>query len=235
MQQLVGFADQLHVAVLDPVVHHFHVVPGATRADPLAAGDVVVGTDFGRDGLEHFLDLGPGARRPAGHQAGALQGAFFPARHPATAIQQTGVFDGLGPAFGVDVIGVSAVDDDVAGLTQRDQGFDDRVDRGAGLNQQHQLARPFDGLDEILDRVGADKVLACGASFDQLVDFGGCAVVHGHLITAALDVLGQVLAHHGQSNQTKITVAAHCFFQVKIGAVTKIRDSPGFAGCWSGF
>ena len=37
-QKLVGFADQLHVAVLDAVVDHLHVMAGAVFAHPIAAG-----------------------------------------------------------------------------------------------------------------------------------------------------------------------------------------------------
>ena len=32
VQQVVGLGDELHVAVLDAVVHHLHVVAGAARA-----------------------------------------------------------------------------------------------------------------------------------------------------------------------------------------------------------
>ncbi len=35
---VVGFADELHVAVLDAVVDHLHVVAGAAFAHPVAAG-----------------------------------------------------------------------------------------------------------------------------------------------------------------------------------------------------
>ena len=38
VQHLVGFADQLHVAVFDAVVHHLHVVTGTAVANPVAAG-----------------------------------------------------------------------------------------------------------------------------------------------------------------------------------------------------
>ena len=55
----IGFADELHVAVLDAVVDHLHVMAGAVRAHPFAAGDVVVGADLGRDGLEDGLEFGP--------------------------------------------------------------------------------------------------------------------------------------------------------------------------------
>ena len=50
LQQVVGFADQLHIAVLDAVVHHLDVVAGAVFAYPVAAGRSIF--DLGGDGLE---------------------------------------------------------------------------------------------------------------------------------------------------------------------------------------
>ncbi len=55
LEELVGLADELHVAVLDAVVHHLDVVACAAFADPVAAGGAVV--DLGGDGLEDRLDV----------------------------------------------------------------------------------------------------------------------------------------------------------------------------------
>ncbi len=72
----VGLADELHVAVLDAVVDHLHVVAGAVgthvTAAGLAFGD---GGDLGVDGRDDFPAFG-GA---AGHDAGAFERAFFAA------------------------------------------------------------------------------------------------------------------------------------------------------------
>ena len=59
LQDEVGFADQLHVAVLDPVVHHLDVVSRTGRPHPLTAGDVILGTDLGTDLLQQVLDVRP--------------------------------------------------------------------------------------------------------------------------------------------------------------------------------
>ena len=53
VQEIVGLGDELHVAVLDPVVNHLHVVAGAAFADPVAAGSPVV--DLRGDRLEDLL------------------------------------------------------------------------------------------------------------------------------------------------------------------------------------
>ena len=75
LEELVGLADELDVAVLDAVVDHLDVVAGAVFADPVAAGGSVF--DLGGDGLEDFLDVGPGSGISAGHDGGAVARAFF--------------------------------------------------------------------------------------------------------------------------------------------------------------
>src|SRR5208337_4439656 len=42
LHQLIGFADQLHVAVFDAVVDHFDVMAGAVFAHPIAARRAVL-------------------------------------------------------------------------------------------------------------------------------------------------------------------------------------------------
>ena len=49
LHQIVGLGDELHQAVLDPVVDHLHVVPGRTRSELGHAGLAV---HLGRDRLE---------------------------------------------------------------------------------------------------------------------------------------------------------------------------------------
>ena len=79
LQQLVGLADQLHVAVLDAVVHHLYVVPGAVFADPVAAGSSIL--DFGRDGLENLLHMRPRFFISSRHDRRAEARTFFSARN----------------------------------------------------------------------------------------------------------------------------------------------------------
>jgi hypothetical protein len=59
LHQLVGLADQLHVAVLDAVVDHLDEVAGAVLADPVAAGLAVVG--LGGDAWKIGLTCGQAA------------------------------------------------------------------------------------------------------------------------------------------------------------------------------
>ena len=55
LEHPIRFADELHVAVLDAVVNHFHIVARTASTDPLATRDIVVRSDLGRDGLEDVL------------------------------------------------------------------------------------------------------------------------------------------------------------------------------------
>ena len=75
--QIVRFADELHVAVLDAVVDHLHVMARAIGTDPVAAGGVVI--HLGGDGLENFLHVRPRGRGAAGHNGGADARTFFAA------------------------------------------------------------------------------------------------------------------------------------------------------------
>jgi hypothetical protein len=106
-QQAVGFTDQLHVAILDAVVNHFNIVPGPTGAHPLTAGNIVVGTDPGGNGLENGLYGGPGVTAPAGHNAGSVPCAFLSAGNSAAEVKNAArikFFDILLPAFILKII-----------------------------------------------------------------------------------------------------------------------------------
>ena len=59
LHQVIGFADELHVAVFDAVVDHLDVVARAVFAHPIAAGHPVI--DLGGDLLEDVLHVGPGS------------------------------------------------------------------------------------------------------------------------------------------------------------------------------
>ena len=102
------------------------------------------------------------------------------------------------------IVRVAAVDEDVARLQQRDELVDELVDRRAGLDHHHDLARPLERGDQLLERVAADELLALAAAVDELVDLGGGAVEDGDGVAAALHVEDEVLAHHGQADQADV-------------------------------
>lgn len=56
LEDVVGLADHLHVAVFDSVVDHLDVVTSASLADPVATGLAI---DLGSNRLEDGLYMGP--------------------------------------------------------------------------------------------------------------------------------------------------------------------------------
>ncbi len=209
LEHPIGFADQLHVAVLDAVVDHLHVVAGAARADPLAARDVVVGTDLGRDGLEDRLHQRPGGGTSAGHHARAAQGALFAAGNARADVQKPLRFDVGRPPLGLAEVGVAAVDEHVAGREQGEKLFDEFIDRRSRLDHEHDLAGRGQAGDNFFQRVAADEVLAFAAAGQQLIHFARRAIEDRHAEAAAFDVQGQVFAHHGQADHGDVAFSRH--------------------------
>ena len=124
-EQVVGLGDELHVGVLDAVVHHLDEVAGAVRADVRAARDAV---HVRADRLQHRAEGLVGLLRAAGHDRGAVQRALLAAGDAhADEVQVLLAERGLAAA-GVLEVRVAAVDDHVAGLEQRGE----LVDHGVG-------------------------------------------------------------------------------------------------------
>ena len=107
-QQVIALGDQLHVGVLDAVVDHLHVVPGAVGADVGAARRPV---DVGGDRLEDRLDrLVVGLAVAAGHDARPVQRSLL-AAGDADAQEVDALLGELRvAALGVAEVGVAAVD-----------------------------------------------------------------------------------------------------------------------------
>ena len=75
--QVVDFADQLHVAVLDAVVDHLHEMTGTVLANPIATR-IAVGR-LGADRLEDRLDRFPRRRAATRHERRTVERAFLAA------------------------------------------------------------------------------------------------------------------------------------------------------------
>ena len=205
LEQRVGLADQLHVAIFDAVVHHLHVVAGTPRPDPVAARDVALGAHLGGDRLEDRLHERPCGPRPTGHQARPLEGPFLAAGDAGADVEQPGRLDFLRAAFGVGIERVAAIDDDVAGSEERQEGLDQLVDSRARLHHHHHLPRRLEGGHEVFERVAADDIRLVAPAGSEGVGDARRAVVDGDRIPAAGDVEGQVFPHHRQADQSDIT------------------------------
>lgn len=173
--ELVGLADELHVAVLDTVVDHLHKVARAVLPHPVAAGLAVL--HLGADGLEDGLHVGPGRRGPAGHHGGALQRPLLAAGDAGADVQQPLALHVLGPADGVGEVAVAPVDEDVARLQVGDHLLDEVVHRRPGLHHHHDLPGLFQAVRQLPQAVAADDVLPGGPAMDKAVHLLGGAVV----------------------------------------------------------
>ena len=215
-EDVVGFADELHVAVFDAVMDHFDVVSGAGFADPFAAGDIVIGADFGADFLEHIFDVRPCFGVSAGHDAGAFESAFFAAGDAGADEAEAFCGELFVAAVGIDVVGVTAVDDDVAFGEERFELVDDGIDGGAGFDHDHDAAWGGEAVDEVLEGVVATDAIGC-TGFDDAWWAGGEAIDEfvGGFCGAVVDTDGEafvghvhdeVLAHDGEADEADIVL-----------------------------
>lgn len=106
-------ADELHVTVLNTVVNHLDVVTSTLVTDPLTAGLAI---RLGGDALEDILDVRPGLGVTTGHDRGTVTGTLLTTGDTSSDVADTLGGKVLGAAVGVGVVGVTTVDDDVAGL-----------------------------------------------------------------------------------------------------------------------
>ena len=175
VQQVVRFGDQLHVGVLDAVVHHLHVVARAAVTDVGAARRAV---DLRGDAREHGLDEVVGGAGAAGHEARAVQRAFFATRHAAPDVEDVVPREVVEPARGVGPLGVAAVDDNVTRFEVGEQLGDHVVDRRPRLHHDHHRTRAFERADELLDTAPRDDRTFAAVFVHELVGLLRRAVVH---------------------------------------------------------
>ena len=195
--QVVGLGDELHVGVLDAVVHHLHEVAGAVGAD---VGDarLAVGRDRG-DRREDRAERLVGLCRAAGHDRRALERALFAARDAgADEVDARGADLGLAADRVVEVR-VAAVDDDVARLEALDELGDDGVGALAGLHHDDRRAGLRERGDELVVALGGDEP-GLGVLGGQRVGALGRAVEHRNGVAlAAREVAGEVGPHDRES------------------------------------
>jgi hypothetical protein len=196
VQHVVGLRDELHVAVLDAVVHHLDEMPGPVGTDVRHARS---GLRLRRDGLEHVLDPRPRRGGAARHDRRAEARAFFAARDTAADEVQPLIAQGGLAAAGVGEVRVAAVDDDVVRLEQRRQLAEHLVDRGAGGDHHHDAARPFERAHQILEALRAGELVA-GVILEEGVGPVGLEVPHRDRKAVLLDVEREVAAHRAEAD-----------------------------------
>jgi hypothetical protein len=110
-------------------------VTGSAWANPFRTRDIVLGTNLRRDRLKNRLDGFPSRFATTGHQAWALESSFFSTRNTRTDEEKSFALDVLGSPFGVDVVGVPAIDKDVAWFKMRKELFDKIIDSGTTITE----------------------------------------------------------------------------------------------------
>ncbi len=207
LEQVVGLADQLHVPVLDAVMDHFDIVAGPVLAHPIAARRPIL--HLGRDGLENVLHVRPGLLRAAGHDGGAVARPLLAARNARADEQQPLALKILDAPVGVLEERVASVNYNVARFQPRQDFLDQLVHRRAGLDHQHDPARPFEQRRQFGQRMRADDPRPFGFAAQELIHAGGRAVENGHREPVVVHIEHQVLAHDGQSDQSDISLSFH--------------------------
>ena len=204
-EDVVGLADELHVAVFDAVVDHLHVVAGTAGADVDDAGLAI---DLGGDGFEDRLHHLPGGGRAAGHDGRALAGAFLTAgdagADEAEAVDRRATCRGarcrcrgeLPPSMMMSPLSSSGMSCSITASTG-----------AAGLDHDHDLARARRGTGRIPPASVAPTSFLSGMLGDEFVGHRGGAVVNRDLEAAAFHVENEVLAHHGQTDQSEVAFA----------------------------
>ena len=96
---LIGFTNELHIAVLDAVVHHLDEMTGAVLSHPITARSPIL--HFGSNGLKDRLDMRPRRHRTAGHDGRTAQRSFLPSRHPRADVQKSLCFKLLRSSDGI--------------------------------------------------------------------------------------------------------------------------------------
>src|SRR6266446_4314277 len=202
-QNGVGFTDELHVAVLNAVVHHFDVVTRAIRSHVSTAGFAV---DLCGDLAENRRDHFPGFARAAGHKRWTFERAFLSTRNTAANEMNPATFQIFAATLRVGEKRIAAVDDDVALFQQGRELSDDRINGRAGFHHDHRFAWAFEGADEFLRRACRSNIFSFAATGRKFLgDFRG-AIENGDGKFFGFHVENEIFAHHRQADEANITL-----------------------------
>ena len=212
LEDVEAFGERGHHSVLDAVVHHLHEVAGAVRAAVQEAvlgvrrvagapGRALRGADARRQRLEDGREVVEDFLLGAHHQAVAAILAGDAAAGAAIHVMEAGVLELPGAVDVVAVVGVAAVDDDVARIQVRDQVVQHLVD-DAGRHHHPDGARLVHLAGEFLEVRGA-----AGPRGHQLGHRVGVRIRRHALVALAHHATRHVGAHPSQSDHSEL----HCW------------------------
>src|SRR5579859_5056512 len=102
--------DDLHVTVLNTIVHHLYVMASTVVTNPVAARLTVT---LGCDALENVFDVWPCLLIPSRHQTWSISGTLFTTGYTGSDESNALLFQVVASPVRVRKVGVSAVNDDV--------------------------------------------------------------------------------------------------------------------------
>ena len=206
-QQLVGLADELHIGILDAVVHHLHEVARAVGADMSAARHTV---DMCGDLLQQRSQRFVGLLRAAGHDRRSVERALLATGDTGADEVQSTLRHGLLAPDGIGVERITAVDDDVAGLHRIGEFIDHRVGGLAGFHHDEHSAGALEGSEELPDGLRADEIAIAAVLGQKRVSLGHRPVVQGHGVTVPGEVTGDIGTHDSQTGDSDVSGGFRC-------------------------
>lgn len=156
-EQISYFADELHVTVLDTIVHHLDVVTSTFVSNPVAACLAIA---LRSDALENVLYVWPGLLVSTGHQARAIPGTLLTTGYTSSNESDALLSQIFGASVGVWEVGVTAVDDDVARLDVGEDRLDEVVYGLASHDEKHDATGLLQLGTEFLNGVSTDDGFA---------------------------------------------------------------------------
>jgi len=144
----------------------------------------------------------PGVCVATGHQTGTLERALLAAADTHTDEAKAGFVKLLREMLRVGIEGVAGIHDDVALIEKRPKLIDDRSHRRAGLHHEDDDAGPLERGRQLAHLVRGDEGVTGPVVRHEAVRLLGRAVVDDDFVAVALDVAGEVRAHHAQPDES---------------------------------
>ena len=199
--QIVAFSDELHVGVLNTVVHHLDEVASTIETD---MGDARFAFGLGRDGFKNRLQSLPGFFGATRHHGRSKQSAFLTAGHTASDEMQSASADFLLAANGVREVGVACVDDDVARLHQVGERVDHGVGRLSRLDHDDGGTRLDEAVHELFEGFCREEFAFVAVFVHELFGTAVRAVEHCHLVAVVCEVTCEATAHCGKTDYADV-------------------------------
>ena len=140
------------------VVNHLDIVARPCLTDPITARLAI---DLSGSLLEYFLDGRPGGGRSSGHERRTIASTLFTTGYTGANEKKTFRFQLCGAADRIRVMGVSAVDDDIAFTKERNQLIDENIDCCTSLDKKDDFTRGLKFGDQLLGRMSTLDVGSC--------------------------------------------------------------------------